>query len=199
MQWGNSQGCLGARVGWLIRRITCLSLLRKTNVPIDCRLGRCCCTPPSVLPCSAVWSSACLPARQPFASSAHSARIVCGPRPLPQVIIAYLLGSVLFHNPITALGLAGTALIACGVIVVNLEKLLAVAASKGGSSSGSSGSQPLTEQPEGPPPAAWWHRLLPKSDEEPPPLKAKRSDLEAELGRLPGPAERQHHYQPLGR
>ncbi|KAL4420523.1 hypothetical protein ABPG75_010179 [Micractinium tetrahymenae] len=128
-----------------------------------------------------------------------------------QVIIAYLLGSVFFHDPITLLGLAGTALIACGVIVVNLEKLLA-AARKGSSSSGGGGGGgsgggsaggpglPTQQHPTGgPAQAPWWHRLLPRAGSEEPPLKAKLSDLEAELGRLPGPAAQQHRYQPIGR
>lgn len=136
--------------------------------------------------------------------TACAAADVAPPRPprLPQVIIAYLLGSIFFHDPITALGLAGTALIACGVVVVNLEKLLALAAArKGGGGGGNGDTQSPTEQhpPEGAPQAAWWRRLLLlRREAEQPPLKAKRSDLEAELGSLPGPSARQHQYRPVG-
>lgn len=138
----------------------------------------------------------CRPADTPAARA--SVRATSARRrnpPFLQVIVAYLLGSVFFHDPITALGLAGTALIACGVVVVNLEKLLA-AARRGGSGE-AGGLQPATEQQpqEFLAQGAWWHRLLPRSGAELPPIKAKQSDLEAELGRLPGPAAGQHRYQ----
>lgn len=106
-----------------------------------------------------------------------------------QVIFAYLYGLLLFHDKPSLLGLAGTALIASGVIVVNAEKLLRHYQQQQQQGNGVAAAAAAAAAPSrgGP---RWWQRLraaLPGGGGgECPPIKAKRSDLEAEMGRLPG-------------
>jgi hypothetical protein len=66
---------------------------------------------------------------------------------LLQVIFAWIIGSVFFGDPITPIGVAGTLLIAAGVIAVNLEKMVrqpgsGAAAAMAGSAGDKAGGEP---------------------------------------------------------